>query len=108
MATGTISIRHGWGAFETLKTDTYGTLYGRVNPFTGLAQLSWRGNSSAPSAATNVTVTVAKYASLNDEVQAPLRNGDQIAVNSSGVITVYLTAHNWSGGSIVYPAYISA
>lgn len=92
-----------WDGWETISTETLGTLYGNVNQSIKLASLRWMGNATSPSG-NLITISIAnKYKPSITEMMAPLRNGDNIKVKNAGSVEIQLQNMNWSAGIITYP-----
>lgn len=103
MAEGYINIpKNGWTSYETLHTETYGALYGCINPQIGLGMITWSGNSNTPiSGVLSITIPN-NYKPINN-VTVVLRNGDNMEVRTDSTVRVSLTGTFWSGATLLYP-----
>ena len=103
MAEGYINIpKNGWTSYETLHTETYGALYGCINPQIGIGYIAWAGNNNTSISGLLSIAVPNNYKPINNFLVI-LRNGDNMEIRADGTVRLALTGQSWSGASAVYP-----
>lgn len=106
MAEGYQSIpKNGWTAWEELHTETYGTLYGKVNPQIGLAEIVWKGNNNTTPQAQFDWSIPSKYKPEFPPPAIAFANCsvfEYMEVRYEGVIRMNFKGTSWAVGVITY------
>lgn len=96
------TIEGAWGSREELMRNTYGVLYGIVHPGLKIAVLNWIGFGTTPNNDTFQAVLSAKYKPVT-EFGVPMRNANNLLIQTDSKVTVKLTTLTWSAGTLMYP-----
>ena len=97
--------KSGWSQIETLHSETYGVLYGRINLQLSLAQIIWKGNDTATTEGSFEWSIPSKYSAPWPGPAVPLANtttNSFMEIRTNGAIKMNFGVSTWTIGNIVY------